>query len=396
MEKVIQEPARRVAVAGEYDVIVAGGGVAGIAAALSARRAGASVLLLEREYTLGGLATLGLVTIYLPLCDGRGHQVSFGLAEELLKLSITHGAEKPIPDCWLQNVAPEARSKRYECQFNAALFSILCEQLLLREGVTIRYGTQVCGASMAEGRVQALLCESKTGREAFLCRSVVDATGDADVCRWAGEQTALFQQGNILAAWYYAVEKTGLTLHAVGFCDKPDGEKSAEDRARQAGVTRYVGLEAEELSGMMAASHARAMEHFLERGEAAPDHMMTTLPTIPQIRMTRRLDCAARMRLADAGRAMPDSMGLISNWRKPGPVYEVPLGAVCGSIPNLYAAGRNMAAEEDMWDVTRVIPCCAVTGEAAGLAAALGRDVAQLQAVLRERGVPLHLADVGL
>ena len=60
---------------GYYDVVVCGGGIAGISAAVAAARHGAKVLLLEREYALGGLATLGLVTIYLPLCDGTGRQV---------------------------------------------------------------------------------------------------------------------------------------------------------------------------------------------------------------------------------------------------------------------------------------------------------------------------------
>lgn len=77
----IQEPERTLPVRyADYDVIVAGGGIAGIAAALAAARAGKRVLLLERMFALGGLATLGLVTIYLPLCDGKGHQLSFGLA----------------------------------------------------------------------------------------------------------------------------------------------------------------------------------------------------------------------------------------------------------------------------------------------------------------------------
>ena len=91
-------PERRVPLRGSRDVIVVGGGIAGISAALSARRAGAEkVLLIEREYALGGLATLGLVTIYLPLCDGKGTQVSFGIAEELLRLSVSKGAEEPVP-----------------------------------------------------------------------------------------------------------------------------------------------------------------------------------------------------------------------------------------------------------------------------------------------------------
>lgn len=79
---------------GDYDVVIAGGGIAGIAAAISAARCNKHVLLIERMYVLGGLATAGLVTIYLPLCDGKGHQVSFGLAEELLKLSISKGCER--------------------------------------------------------------------------------------------------------------------------------------------------------------------------------------------------------------------------------------------------------------------------------------------------------------
>lgn len=89
----ITEPEREIPVIGEYDVAVCGGGVAGVAAALAAARHGAKVLLIEKQFALGGLATLGLVTVYLPLCDGLGKQVSFGIAEELLRVSIGHGWE---------------------------------------------------------------------------------------------------------------------------------------------------------------------------------------------------------------------------------------------------------------------------------------------------------------
>ena len=76
----------------DYDVAVCGG-FAGISAALAAAREGKRVILFEKEYMLGGLGTAGLIAIYLPLCDGLGHQVSFGIAEELLRLSVTYGAE---------------------------------------------------------------------------------------------------------------------------------------------------------------------------------------------------------------------------------------------------------------------------------------------------------------
>ena len=80
----------------QYDVAVCGGGIAGIAAALAAAREGKKVVLIEKQFMLGGLATAGLITIYLPLCDGKGRQVSFGLAEELLRLSITYGFPLPM------------------------------------------------------------------------------------------------------------------------------------------------------------------------------------------------------------------------------------------------------------------------------------------------------------
>ena len=79
----------------ECDVCVCGGGVAGIAAALSAKRAGAKdVILVERGFMLGGLATAGLVTIYLALCDGYGHQVCYGLYA--LDRARRRG---PLPEC---------------------------------------------------------------------------------------------------------------------------------------------------------------------------------------------------------------------------------------------------------------------------------------------------------
>ena len=126
----------------QYDVAVCGGGFAGISAALAAAREGKSVVLFEKEYMLGGLGTAGLVTIYLPLCDGYGHQVSFGIAEELLKLSITYGAEDKYPENWLDNIGTRTeKDKRYEVQYNAQVFAILAEKLLLEHHVDIMYGS---------------------------------------------------------------------------------------------------------------------------------------------------------------------------------------------------------------------------------------------------------------
>ena len=178
----IREEARSLPVTRRCEVLVAGGGIAGIAAALAAARGGRRVLLLEREYALGGMATLGLVTIYLPLCDGAGKQLCFGIAEELLKLSIEQGAEANYPAAWLEGGSSEERIRqRYMVQFNPHLFAMRVEQLLTEAGVEILYGSVLCDAAVTEGRITHVVIENKSGRSAIQAESFIDCTGDADL-----------------------------------------------------------------------------------------------------------------------------------------------------------------------------------------------------------------------
>ena len=148
-------------VAGEYDVAVCGGGFAGISAALAASRHGKKVVLFEKQYMLGGLGTAGIVTIYLPLCDGIGHQVSYGIAEELFRLSILHGAEDRYPENWLCGVGTRTeKDNRFEVRYNPQLFAILAEKLLLDNGVCIMYGTYVVDTLVNDGKISHLITEN--------------------------------------------------------------------------------------------------------------------------------------------------------------------------------------------------------------------------------------------
>lgn len=388
----ITESFRRDYEAEEYDVIVAGGGVAGIAAALAAARNHAGrVLLIERQYAVGGLATLGLVTIYLPLCDGMGHQVSFGIAEELLRLSIRYGTEARYPDAWLEPGNEEKRARqRFEVQFPANTFALLAEELLRQAGVEILYGTAVCQTQVEDGCITALFVENKSGRSALCARSFIDATGDADLCHLSGEQTAVFGQGNVLASWYYYLKENENCLKMLGFADIPDVMKTAEEKEKSQGGTRYTGLDGWELSRMTLASHRNLLADFL-KVSGGDGRALTAMASIPQIRMTRRL--MGRITLEDRpGARYEDNVGRIGDWRRRGPVYEIPFRCLSGSrIRNLLAVGRCISVTDDMWDITRVIPVCAVTGEAAGTAAALtcdfhAIDVLKLQERLRENG----------
>ena len=127
----IKRPARAVPVWGSWDVVVAGGGIAGVAAALAAARNGAKTCLVEKYAGLGGLATLGHIIVYLPLCDGRGRQVSFGIAEELLKAPIPYGAARPA-GAWAApaGATDEAlRKERYELRYDPGPMVIALERI---------------------------------------------------------------------------------------------------------------------------------------------------------------------------------------------------------------------------------------------------------------------------
>ena len=385
------------------DVLVCGGGFGGISAALAAARCGKKVVLLEKLYMLGGLGTAGLVTIYLPLCDGEGRQVSFGIAEELFRLSISLGAEDRYPANWLDSDDPAGRArpnKRFEVQYNAQLFAILAEQLLAKEGVEILYGTYAVATHKEGDKIDAVMVENKTGRYAISVGSVVDATGDCDIAKFADAPTALFQQGNILAGWYYYAGKDGFKLKSVGFCDIPDDQKTENYKDRNLAPKRFLGLDGEEISEIMQLSHNATLQDFLKKREEDPTLFPTTIATTPQIRMTRRIDGEYTMHSTEMHTYFEDSVGMVSDWRKRGPVYEVPFRTLYSAkVKNLITAGRCTSVTDSMWDIMRVIPCCAVTGEAAGTAAAMTDDfttldVAQLQAKLASNGVVIHERDL--
>ena len=384
----------------QYDVAVCGGGFAGISAALAAAREGKSVILFEKEYMLGGLGTAGLITIYLPLCDGFGRQVSYGIAEELLKLSITYGAEDKYPENWLDNVGTRTeKDKRYEVQYNAQVFAILAEQLLTEHHVDVLYGSYVVGVDTEQDRVAALHVQNKSGRLVYPVRSVVDATGDCDIAHFAGVPTETYQQGNILAAWYYSTDPEGYRLQMVGVAEAPKEECTGSEE-KPLIQRRFSGLDGKELSEMVCLSHRQSLNHWLKLRERNKDAVMSTIATIPQIRMTRKIVGEYELSHKEMHTFFDDSIGMVSNWKKRGPVYEVPFRTLYNrSMKNLIVAGRCTSVSETLWDVMRVIPCCAVTGQAAGVAAAMTEDfsaldVSLLQEKLRESGVVLHEKDL--
>jgi len=385
------------------DVLVCGGGIAGIAAAMSAARHGKSVILTERVFMLGGLATAGLIAIYLPLCDGLGKQVSYGIAEELLKLSISEYCDKKrgYTD-WIEHPENEKNENtpRYEVNFNPNEFAILSEKLLLDLGVKLLYGTTIVSATTKDNKIDHVIAENKSGRFAIKATTVVDATGDADLAVMTNAPTETFKQGNVLASWYYYFGKEGYDLKTLGFADIPDEDKTEANKIEHLSTKRFSGLDGEEITEQTVLSHMSTMNDVRKTRKNDPSYQAVMIATIPQIRMTRKIVGEYELSHKEEHKYFEDSIGLVSDWKKRGPVYEVPFSTLYSkAVKNLIFAGRCTSTNETLWDVMRVIPCCAITGQAAGLAATMTDDfsktnIAELQEKLRADGVIIHEQDL--
>ena len=400
---VIEEPARQLPVTGAYDVVVVGGGMAGVAAAVAAARCSARVCLVERYCGLGGLATLGNVTVWLPLCDGRGNQVVAGLGTELLHLSIADlRADDPcasfrhVPECWTRDSSREERAKhRYKADFNPSSYMLALERLVVEAGITLLYDSRLCSVQKDEGRISHVVIENKSGRSALAARTVIDATGDADVCFMAGEQT-LSLDSNTLAGWFYTFGGGELTLHKLSRRFSPKADK--ED----AEGPFFRGDDAEQLTEHIVRTRQLIWDRLTQmRGRRPETDVQPIMPaTMACFRMTRRLVTGFSLAEDHVHQWFDDAIGLTGDWRQAGPVYAIPFRCLRASRnSNLLAAGRCISVDDSAWDALRAIPPCVVTGEAAGTAAAIAArdadgdvsavDGQVLQARLRQQGVVL-------
>ena len=390
MIKTIQEPAREIPVSGAFDAVVVGGGIAGVTAAVAAARAGASVCLLEKENALGGLATLGNVIVWLPICDGRGRQVIGGIGEELLRLSV-HGltrndkqaAFRGVPPCWEPDGDVEARAKtRFSTSFNPGAYLLALEAWVLSAGVKLLYDTRLCAVQRDHVGVTHLIVENKSGRSALACGTVIDATGDADVCFLAGETTESLDS-NVAAAWFYYLQDGALHMLPTS--------KSFSKTLRTDELTcrSYRGDDAESVTAQIIESRELIRENVARLIADNPgcDIQPFAPPTIPCFRATRRLVGARSLAESDMHTWFDDAVCLTGDWRRRGPVFAITLDMLRGvKTNNLLSVGRCISADTSIWDCTRAIPTCAVTGEAAGVAAAMAAQ---------DHGGNLHALNIG-
>lgn len=352
-----------------YDVVVAGGGVAGCAAAIAAARRGATVALIEKQCMLGGLATSGLIYVYLPLCDGYGHVTASGLAWEMMKRSVEYGPFSTPPG-WMGEVGgnPGIGGKRFQCCFSPGGFNLSLDKMLSEAGVDLWLDSRIVGVNVRDGRITAVKVANDSGIVKVQGKCIIDATGGAYIVRQAGGEVGYNE--NFMATWWFDVAEhpekflftEKLNLRRLG---KMQQEYLFGECHDGRDVTRFVR-----------ASWKMVRDAYDTLPEAKRKiNYPVQLPAMPQLRKIARIDALYTLSDADVGGRFDDSVGVVSDWRRAAPVWETPYRSLLPrKVRGVLTAGRCIGAAGQAWEVFRVIPAAVVTGEAAGVAAAMSAE----------------------
>ncbi len=433
MPEWIEEPARRIPVVRDVDVLVAGGGPAGIGAAIGAARAGARTLVVERNGFLGGVATATMMTTW-----NVPSRCLSGISRELFERLLARGG---------------AIDGGPTIPYDPEVFKDVAEAACRDAGVELLYYTFTAGPLVDADTVQGAIVENKSGRQAITARVTIDCTGDADVAARAGVEcvkgrendgkmrplTILFRLGNVdiprVVAYARAHPdqftadpnfqlldvKNGI-VRISGFFDLVAAARAAGELdtdchyIRFEGVfpdrgtvfvntTRVYGRDGTNAWDLTQASieARRQMDQLLRflvaKVPGCERAFRIDASNVIGVRETRRIRGEHLLTEEDilAGRTYADAIlnvwrhhGAGRSWHSPDggegaasdPTYrtlttelqrfEIPYGSLVPSrIDGLLTAGRiiSQTHEADMW--TRGIYCCAMTGQCAGAAAAL-------------------------
>lgn len=421
---------RKISVDDTYDIVVAGGGPAGCAAAIAAASEGSRVLLIEATGNLGGLGTSGMVPAWCPFTDGE-KIIYRGLAEKIFLESKKGVPHEPADLYDWATINPEYLIGVYD-------------RMVAQSGADILFFSRVAAVEMAsDDKVDAVIVANKDGLTAYRPKILIDATGDGDICAWAGAEylkgdsdgvlqksTLCFSVANIDTKAY----REGPELHSG---HNPDSASARASRTGRfplldthcchnlvgPGVVQFNANHIEikdttdprQLSDAMRLGRQVADQHLEMLKEFRPDvfrdAFIVKTAIIPGIRDSRRIvgdylftgdDWRARRTFDDEiGRNCYfidiHKSGVPEVHYSRGESHGIPYRVLTPKgLRNVLVAGRCISTDEEAYGSLRVMPPCLVTGEAAGVAARLASlsasrdvhsvDVTDLRSRLKARG----------
>lgn len=415
----------------DADVVIIGGGMSGIAAALAARQAGSRVLLAERHGFLGGAATAGSVAQFVGWTTRSGRKVIRGVAEQITeRLVREEGAHG------LGTFVMSTGHLMNRVEYDPEILKTVLDDLLAEAGVTVLFHATLCGVRMTGNHLTSVQIASQKGPLDLQARCFIDATGDmallgATGARFLEAGAAGPQPATMMFAMspvdftrldkVSAEERRHIVQQGLASGDLP---RAALHYSRVPGAdvawfnisrvtvdaTDPFSMSAGEMEGRRQARRiARFLRHNLPGCEAA--RLCQTAPQLG-VRDTRRTAGDYVLTADDlrAGRVFEDTVccgaypidihhadgaGLTIEEFGEDHFYRIPYRSLLPvGLNNVAAAGRGISAEADAFAAVRVMPTAMAIGQAAGFAAALaGRDqgdfrsvgIAELQAGLRQQ-----------
>jgi len=321
-----------------------------------------------------------------------------------LRESIKYGYDT-IPADWLNGEPGDQAKTRYVTRFSANIFALVLTDMLTNEGVELLLDTVVTKPVMEDGHCKGLIVENKTGRGYYEGKIIVDTTGDSDILYRAGVPT--YQGGNYFT--YCAIStnldlmkkaiETGDVSRAFGY--SWGGNANLYGGNHPEDMPLFPGTTAENVTEYIVNNQKLLLEKIKDQNRTSRE--IVTLPGMAQFRTTRRLVGDYELKGEEYYTHFEDSVSALCDFELRDRLYELPYRCLVKTgFDNLITAGRTVSASGWAWDVTRVIPPAIVSGQAAGVAAAIaidsnkpifGIDVEKLQEILEKQNVMLHFDD---
>ncbi len=428
---------REIPVRWEVDVFVAGGGPAGVAAALTAARQGCRVFLAEAHTCFGGMGTAGMVPVFMTFTDGVNF-LADGVGREVLD-ALT--AEKG-PGCGLpQNAIPAELLKR------------VYDRLVAAAGVQFRFQTTVVDVAAEGGCVDLAVCWAKSGLFAVRAGVYVDATGDGDLAAWAGapfekgDPEGNLMPGTLCSLWadvdWEAFRASGRNVHDLLRQAFADGHFTVKDPHHPGmwPVGRHLaGGNIGHAFGLDSTDEASLTEHLVQARARLTEFESFYRRYVPGFERLELAGTGSLMGVRESRRVLGDYVLSVEDFRaravfpdeigrycypvdihpsRPDPreyarferefretlrygtgeSYGIPYRVLTPrGLDNVLVAGRCVSADRAIQGSIRVMPGCFITGQAAGMAAAIaverrcgtrGFPIAELQQRLRAMGACL-------